>query len=71
MDLHLLNDVSKKLEINDKKVISKASEHLRLLQVKGSSLQLNEYAKIAICLDIAATNTDTVFNQVRKNVNKN
>lgn len=63
--MDLVKDVSSKLEIDDKKVISKASEHLRLLQVKSNSLQITEYAKIVICLDIAATNTDTAFNPVR------
>lgn len=63
--MDLVSDVSKKLEIDDKKVINKASEHLRLLQVKSSSLQITEYAKVVICLDIAASNTDTTFNQVR------
>lgn len=64
--MDLAKDVLTKLEINDKKVIDKASEHLRLLQIKSNSLQITEYAKTAICLDIASTNTDTAFNQVRK-----
>ncbi|KAJ6626123.1 Origin recognition complex subunit 6 [Pseudolycoriella hygida] len=61
--MDLVKDVSKKLDIDDKKVIDKASEHLRLLQVKNSNLQITEYARIVICLDIAASHTDTAFNQ--------
>lgn len=61
-----LYDISKKLEINDKKVINKASEHLRLLKVRSTTLKINEYAKIVICLDVAATNTNTPFNPVIK-----
>lgn len=60
----LLEDISKKLEIDDKKIINKASEHLRLLGVKSGSLQISEYAKNVICLDLAATNSDGAFNQV-------
>lgn len=61
-----LNDISKKLEITDTKVINKALEHLRLLKVKSSGLQIGEYAKIVICLDVAASNIDSTFNPVRK-----
>ncbi|KAG4071896.1 hypothetical protein HA402_006057 [Bradysia odoriphaga] len=61
--MDVVEDVSKKLEIDDRKVINKASEHLRLLNIKSSSLQLTEYAKTVICLDIAATNTNSPFNQ--------
>lgn len=62
-----LNEISKKLGIDDRKIISKASEYLRLLKVKSNTLNINEYAKIVICLDVAATNANNAtFNPVRK-----
>lgn len=63
-EMDLLQNVSRKLQINDKKVINKASEHLRLLEVKSSNVKLQEYAKIVICLDIATSHSDDVFDQV-------
>ncbi len=61
-----VEDISKRIGITNKKVISQAVEYLRLLKIKTNFKGTkSEYPRIVLCLDISAANANEKFNFVR------
>lgn len=66
-DPKLLNLMAGKLGINSEKVLKKASEHLRLLQLRVTASnglrQFSDTSRVVMCLDLASTGIGYPFNK--------